>query len=232
VPSEAELPARLRAVLAVLYLIFNQGYTDLIQVDLCTEAIRLGRVLIKLMPDEPEVAGLLALMLLTEARRPARIADGQMVLLVEQDRTRWDRELIAEGQELVRRCLRRNQPGPYQLQAAINAVHTSADDVAGTDWAQIKQLYDQLLVLNPTPVIALNRAVAVAEIEGPAEALRLVEEAPIENYYGFHSIRADLLRRLGRVPEARAAYTAALRLAENKTERDFLQRAIDDLPHT
>jgi RNA polymerase sigma-70 factor (ECF subfamily) len=225
VPAEAELPGRLRTVLAVLYLIFNEGYTGLVRTDLCAEAIRLGRVLVELMPDEPEAVGLLALMLLIEARRAARVdQDGALVLLGDQDRSRWNQELVAEGQALVRRCLRRNQPGPYQIQAAINAVHSDAV----TDWSQIHQLYDHLLTLTPTPVVALNRAVAVAETEGPAVALALVDELPLENYYPFHAVRADLLRRLGRRPEARAAYEAAIELAGNEAERAFLRKAHQD----
>ena len=191
-------------MLAVVYLIFNEGYTAssgdrLVREDLCTEAIRLGRLLGELMPDEPEVMGLLALMLLVESRRAARLGpDGDLVLLADQDRGRWDRALIAEGQAIVRHCLRRNRPGPYQIQAAINAVHSDAPTAAATDWRQILQLYDQLLALAPSPIVALNRAVAVAEVDGPAAALALVDALDLDRYYLFHAIRADLLRRLGR----------------------------------
>jgi RNA polymerase sigma-70 factor (ECF subfamily) len=233
VPSEADLPARLRAVLAVVYLVFNEGYTAssgdaLVRDDLCAEAIRLGRILAELMPDEPEVMGLLALMLLVESRRPARTtAEGELVLLADQDRDHWDRDLIAEGQALVRRCLRRNQPGPYQVQAAINAVHS---DGPPTDWAQIVQLYDQLLALDPSPIVALNRAVAVAEVEGPQAALALVDELGLDRFHLFHAIRANLLRRLGRNAEAALAYEAAIARTENAAERDFLRRSRDALP--
>jgi len=230
VPADADLPGRLRAVLAVVYLIFNEGYAAssgdrLVREDLCAEAVRLGRLLAELMPDEPEVMGLLALMLLLSSRRAARTTpDGELVLLADQDRRRWDRELIAEGQAIVRRCLRRNQPGPYQLQAAINAVHSDAPTAAATDWRQILALYDQLLALTPSPVVALHRAVAVAEVEGPAAALPLVDGLDLDGYHLFHAIRADLLRRLGRHAEAALAYEAAIARTGNTAERAFLER--------
>jgi RNA polymerase sigma-70 factor (ECF subfamily) len=231
IPAEADLPGRISAVLAVVYLIFNEGYMAssgeaLARADLCAEAIRLGRLLARLMPDEPEVLGLLALMLLTESRRAARTsADGALVLLADQDRTRWDRALIAEGQAIVRQCLRRGRPGPYQIQAAINAVHSDVPVAAATDWSQIVRLYDQLLTVAPGPVVALNRAVAVAEVDGPAAALALVDGLDLSGYYLFHAIRADLLRRLGRPAEAQAAYEFAIARSGNEIERAHLTAA-------
>jgi RNA polymerase sigma-70 factor (ECF subfamily) len=236
VPREAELPDRLAAVLAVVYLVFNEGYAatagpDLVRADLCAEAIRLGSTLVELMPDEPEATGLLALMLLTDARRPARIdANGELVPLPDQDRSRWDRDLVARGHQLVRSCLRRAAPGPYQIQAAIQAVHTAATDSTATQWDQVVALYDQLLKFDRSPVVSLNRAVAVAEVDGPAVALTLADERPLADYYLFHAVRADFLARLGCADDAAAAYAEAIDRTGNEAERRFLQRRLGALP--
>jgi RNA polymerase sigma-70 factor (ECF subfamily) len=231
VPAEAELPGRLTPVLAVAYLIFNEGYAatagSLLRLDLCAEAIRLARVLAELMPDEPEAHGLLALLLLLHSRSAARVTgDGSLIRLADQDRRLWDRSLVAEGQAITRACVQRGRPGPYQIQAAINAVHSVAAGFDSTDWRAILTLYDQLYALTPTPVVALNRAVALAEVRGPASGLAAVDElrtsGGLDGYYLFHAARADLLRRLGRDQEAAAAYDAARALTANPVERAFL----------
>jgi RNA polymerase sigma-70 factor (ECF subfamily) len=230
IPDAADLPARLRSVLAVVYLIFNEGYgasagAALARDSLCHEAIRLGRHLVEALPDEPEVGGLLALMLLVESRRAARTTThGELVLLADQERSRWDRALAAEGRALVEACLRRGRPGVYQLQAAINVVHCAADCAAATDWPEIVRLYDRLLACDPNPVVALNRAVAVAEVQGPAQALELVDALVLDGYAPFHAVRADLLRRLERWQAAAQAYDRAIALTHNAPQRDFLMR--------
>jgi RNA polymerase sigma-70 factor (ECF subfamily) len=239
VPAAEDLPARVAGVLAVLYLVFNEGYlatgpeTDPLRHELTAEAIRLTRLIRALLPDDGEVAGLLALMLLTEARRTARVsANGELVTLDEQDRDAWDPGLIAEGQRLVHERLSAGDaPGRYQILAAINAVHTSARAFADTDWTQVVALYDQLFRLDPSPIVALHRLVAVAEIEGPEPALAGVErlEGALAGYHAYHATRADLLRRLGRGREARAAYDAAVELAGNTAETAYLIRRRDQL---
>jgi RNA polymerase sigma-70 factor (ECF subfamily) len=233
IPRAAELPERLHAVLAAVYLIYTEGHTassgdDLTRADFSAEAIRLGRMLAQLMPDEPEALGLLALMLLTESRRPTRTGpDGALVRLADQDRSLWDRTLISEGHELVRSCLRRNAPGPFQVQAAIAAVHADAPCAEATDWSQIIALYDQLYALRPNPVVALNRAVAVAELGGPEKglvALAEIDAGSLDSYQPFHAARADLLARAGRRGDALEAYERAIQLTTNAVERDFLVR--------
>jgi RNA polymerase sigma-70 factor, ECF subfamily len=235
IPREAELPDRLNGVLTVIYLVFNEGYASssgdtLVRDDLCAEAIRLARVLVELMPDEPEAIGLLALLLLTQSRRTARVgADGALVQLAEQDRSLWDQPLIVEGHGLVRQCLRRNHPGVYQIQAAINAVHTDASRAADTDWRQIVALYDQLWSFSPTPIVALNRGIARAEVDGPAAGLDAIEALDLSGYYLFHATRADLLNRLGRESESIAAYDQAIELTANPAELTFLRRQRDSV---
>jgi RNA polymerase sigma-70 factor, ECF subfamily len=235
IPADAELSDRLAGVLAVIYLVYNEGHTassgdSLARDDLCAEAIRLARLLGELMPDEPEALGLLALLLLTQSRHPARIAeDGLLVRLPDQDRTRWDRGLIDEGQAIVRACLRRNRPGPYQIQAAIAAVHSDAEAATSTDWAQIVALYDQLLAMTSSPVVGLNRAIALGELEGPAAAMGALDELELTANHFFHAARADMLSRLGRTDEADAAYEAAISLTANRAEQDFLRRRRHEL---
>ena len=225
VPETHEMPDRLQAVLAVVYLIYSAGQSTRDDAALCAEAIRLARILAHLMADEPEVVGLLALLLFSESRRPSRRGpDGSLVVLGEQDRARWNHDLINEAQALVRRCVRFGRPGPYQLQAAINAVHADARTVEQTDWTRIADLYDALFAWLPTPVVALNRAIVIGEIQGPAAALALVDALELEHYYPYHATRADLLHRLGREREASAAYERAALMAPTEAERDFLQR--------
>ena len=242
VPAAAELPERVSGVLAVLFLVFNEGYlatgagSDPVRDDLTAEAIRLTRLVHDLLPDDGEVTGLLALMLLTEARRPARVSStGELVTLVEQDRGSWDVGLVGEGHRLVRQRLDAGEaPGPYQLLAAINAVHTSAPEARDTDWPQIVALYDQLARLDASPVVALNRAIAVAEVDGPDVALAIVDRLAesLAGYHALHAARADLLRRLGRGREARAAYDRAIDLAGNSAEIAYLSRRRDQLGET
>jgi RNA polymerase sigma-70 factor (ECF subfamily) len=234
VPETADLPERLGGVLTVLFLIFNEGYLatgdgDPVRAELTGEAIRLTRVLRQLLPEEPEVAGLLGLQLLTEARREARVRNGQLVPLGEQDRAGWDRALIAEGHDLVRECLAINRPGRYQILAAINAVHTDAPTASDTEWSQVVALYDQLTRLDPSPIVALNRAVAVAELDGPEVALTLVDRLPLTGYHAWHAARADMLCRLGRNAETKESYDAAIAATQNSAERAYLSRKRGEL---
>jgi RNA polymerase sigma-70 factor (ECF subfamily) len=230
IPREAELPERLRPVLAVLYLTYNAGTEGPAGDDLRQEAIRLARAISGLMPDEAEVAGLLALLLLTESRWSARFSHGgSIVLLRDQDRSSWDRALIDEGHAIVRACLRRNQPGPYQIQAAINAVHADADSFVATDWNQILALYDQLLAMTPTPVVAMNRAIALGEVRGPAAALDILDSLELGDYHLFHAARADLLRRLRRHDEATRAYARASALGASDAERAYLTDRLESI---
>jgi RNA polymerase sigma-70 factor, ECF subfamily len=231
VPGDADLPDRLASVLSVLYLIYNTGLDGPGRASLRTEAIRLARALVELMPDEPEAAGLLALMLLSESRVPARMVEGDLVLLRDQDRTRWDRSMIDEGHAIVRACIRHDRPGPYQLQAGIQAVHCAADSFEATDWPQIVVLYNRLLSLMATPVVALNRAIAVAEVEGPSAALTVLDAiaAEVDDYHLVHAARGTMLRRLGRRKEARAAFGRAGQLAATEADRRFLAKQIDVL---
>jgi RNA polymerase sigma-70 factor (ECF subfamily) len=234
VPQAADLPERLSGVLAVLFLVFNEGYLasgdgDPVRAELTGEAIRLGRVLRHLLPDEPEVTGLLALMVLIESRRRTRVRHGQLVPLDEQDRGGWDQDLVAEGHALVRECLAINKPGRYQILAAINAVHTDARTASDTDWSQVLALYDQLSRIDPSPIVALNRAVAVAELDGPDVALSLVDRLPLTGYHPWHAARADLLRRLGRSDEAKTEYDAAIAATQNSAESAYLSRKRGEL---
>lgn len=235
VPEASDLPPRLSAVLAVVYLVFNEGYLTSapdappIREELTSEAIRLGRILRQLLPDVPEVAGLLALMLLTESRRTARVAGGELVPLDQQDRGGWDRALIDEGHALVRECLSVGRPGKYQILAAISAVHTDARTAADTDWAQVAALYEQLRVIAPSPFVELNRAVAVAELDGPEVAMAIVDKLGMTAYHAWHATRADLLRRMGRSAESRAAYDAAIAATDNAAEIAYLTRRRDQL---
>jgi RNA polymerase sigma-70 factor, ECF subfamily len=237
VPADHDLPDRLRSVLAVLYLVFNEGYSAsggdaLVRRELCAEAIRLGRTLAELMPDEPEVLGLLALMLLQDSRRGARVSpDGELVLLEEQDRSRWDRDQIEDGMAVLNRALANRGPGPYQLQAAIAAVHARAETAEDTDWQEIAALYGRLAEIQPSPVVELNRAAAVAMADGPNRGLELMEPlaSSLDRYHLFHGARADLLRRLGRNEEAAEAYERALSLTANAVERRFLRRRLAEV---
>jgi RNA polymerase sigma-70 factor, ECF subfamily len=234
VPEAADLPARLGGVLTVLFLVFNEGYLasgegEPLRAELTAEAIRLARILRQLMPEEPEVAGLLALLILTEARRESRVRGGQLVPLGEQDRAGWDQALIREGHGLVRECLALNRPGRYQILAAINAVHTDARAAQDTDWSQVVALYDQLTRIDPSPIVALNRAVAVAELDGADVALALVDRLPLDGYHAWHATRADLLRRLGRTAEAKAAYGEAIAATQNSAEVAYLDRKRGEL---
>ena len=231
VPADADLPARLRSVLSVLYLIYNTGGDDPERAALRSEAIRLARALVELMPDEPEAVGLLALMLLSEARVPARTADGTLVLLRDQDRTKWDHAMIEEGHAIVSACIRRDRPGPFQYQAAIQAVHCDAESFEATDWPQIVALYDHLFSVMPTPVIALNRAIAIGETEGPDAALTALDAiaSDLDDYHLMHSARGTMLRRLGQRDAAKASFERAARLAATENDRRFLAGQIEEL---